>query len=121
MTSTAAPFTRRPPVTPTHLRAELAAIELADRELTRTLAGHGSAGLELAVLVVRDALLRPRTEAEQIAEARYAREVDDYNAAVRAHNAAIRDRAQAAANAREVAAVRKAACPNCFATHPGEC
>jgi hypothetical protein len=28
---------------------------------------------------------------------------------------------QAAANAREVNAMRAAACPSCFATHPGEC
>lgn len=41
----------------------------------------------------------------------------EYNAAVAALNA----ERQRAANAREVAAIRSAACPRCFATHPGEC
>lgn len=121
MTTTLAPFNRVAPVAPAHLRAELAAIDAADRELTRALAGRGVARFEQAALAVRDALLRPRTEAEQIAEARYNREVDEYNAAVATHNTAVRDAAQAQVNARDLAKVRAAACPRCFATHAGEC
>jgi hypothetical protein len=116
-----APFTRPKPVVPAHLRAEMAALETANRELTRALAGRGTARFEVAALAVRDALLRPRTEAEQIAEARYEREADEYNAAVAVHNAASRGAAQARVNAREVAQIRDAACPNCFATHAGQC
>jgi len=121
MTTTLAPFNRPKPVAPAHLRAELAAIDAADLALALALAGGDGARFDLAVLAVRDALLRPRTEAEQIAEARYNREVDEYNAAVATHNAAVRDAAQAQVNARDLAKVRAAACPRCFATHAGEC
>jgi hypothetical protein len=121
MTATIAPFDRPKPIAPAHLRAELAAIDAADRALTLALAGRGVARFEVAALAVRDALLRPRTEAEQIAEARYDREVDEYNAAVRDYNAAIAAAAQARVNALQVAKVRAAACPRCFATHAGEC
>jgi hypothetical protein len=47
--------------------------------------------------------------------------VNAYNAYVDAHNAAVKTRRQARRNAAETARVRSAACPTCFATHPGDC
>lgn len=47
----------------------------------------------------------------------YNAEVRRYNAEVEAYNREI----QAVKNSREVQAVRQAACPRCFSTHPGEC
>jgi hypothetical protein len=46
---------------------------------------------------------------------------DQHVARLRASRQASADRRQARVNAREVAAVRSAACPRCFSTHRGEC
>lgn len=48
-------------------------------------------------------------------------EVAAYNRAVDERNAAAARNHQARLNAREVSAVRSAACPRCFTTHAGEC
>lgn len=60
--------------------------------------------------------------AEQKAEVdTYDRQARVWNAEVARQQAEREARLQARKNAREVAAVRAAACPRCFATHAGEC
>lgn len=51
----------------------------------------------------------------------YAAVVARYNAEAAEWNAALERAKQARRNAVEVAKVRTAACPRCFATHAGEC
>lgn len=51
----------------------------------------------------------------------YRASVRTWNEYVDSHNAAIKANRQARRNAREVSAVRSAACPRCFSTHAGEC
>jgi hypothetical protein len=58
------------------------------------------------------------TEADKQREARLIGEWNTIASAARQHR---NDRRQAKVNAREVAAVRAAACPICLATHPGTC
>ena len=52
---------------------------------------------------------------------REAKLIAEWNQIVGAARQACNDRRQAKINAREVAAVKAAACPTCFATHAGEC
>lgn len=47
--------------------------------------------------------------------------IGEWNTIARAVRARRADRRQAKVNAREVAKVRAAACPTCFASHAGEC
>lgn len=51
----------------------------------------------------------------------YYASVQTWNAYVHASRAEAKVNRQVRANAREVSAVRSAACPRCFSTHPGEC
>lgn len=109
------------PELPAHLRAEYQAYRAADRVLTRASRTGDTTGLvEVAEQFV--ALLpRQRTEEQLAAEREYNRQVRAYNAPILAARAARLKSQQAAANRAEVGAVRRAACPRCFATHAGEC
>lgn len=122
MTLRITPFTRPRPVLPAHLRRTDRIIGSLDRIIMAAAAGASSEPGSLAQLA--DALagaLLNRTPEELADEARYDAEVAAYNAAAGAHNAQVRARRQARANAAEVAALRAAACPRCMSTHPGEC
>lgn len=117
-----ATFNHPKPVLPAHLRRQDATLVRMDRALTAALRGEVN-GEELAEIgqALIGTLQRNLTAEERAEEARYDREVREYNAAVATWNAAIKAKRQARLNAVEVAKVRAAACPVCFATHPGEC
>lgn len=67
-------------------------------------------------------LHRPvRNEQQRTDRDRWESAVRRYNEQAKAYNAALKARKQERRNAAQVAAVRAAACPRCFATHPGEC
>jgi len=123
MTTTLAPFDRVPPMRPAHLIGVSLLMDDVDNLLQRALHSRGRdvSLLEDTALALRNAMLCRRTDAQLADEARYEREVDEYNAAVRAYNAAVEAAKQARVNARGVAKVRASACPRCFATHAGEC
>lgn len=117
-----ATFNHPKPVVPAHLRTANRVLDHMDQALTAALRGNGT-GEELAAVgqALIASVLRPRTPEEQAEEDRYDREVRAYNEAVKAWNAPIKAAQQARRNAAEVAKVRKAACPVCYATHAGEC
>lgn len=114
------------PQIPAHIRAARAE---ARREARRfNTVGDPAIAAVAALAVTARAKARPRTAEQAAAEADYNAQVRAYNAQVYAHNAAIlAQRAaaatarQARANAADAAKVRNAACPRCYATHPGEC
>lgn len=64
---------------------------------------------------------RNRTEQQQAEIDEYNRQVNTWNAWVRATRATKAKAMQTRKNAAAVQAVRKAACSKCFATHAGEC
>lgn len=64
---------------------------------------------------------RNRTPQQQAEVDAYNRQVHAWNAWVRATRQAKKVAVQTRKNAAEIKAVRSAACPRCFSTHPGEC
>lgn len=121
MTATIAPFTRPRPTLPEHLRRTDRLIGNLDRIIMSAAARATQPGdVALIANALADALLN-RTPEQLAAEARYNAEAAAYNAAADAHNAKVRAARQARINAREVSAIRAAACPRCMSTHPGEC
>lgn len=115
-------FTHPKPVVPAHLRRANRAVTAFDRGLTAAIKGRVVADqvTELAEMLTQ-ALTHKLTPAEQAEQARYEREVAEYNKAVDAHNEIIRKARQTRINTREVAAIRRAACTSCFTIHAGEC
>lgn len=110
-------FTHPKPVVPAIVRE----LNSQDRRFDRAMATDGVGGLLEATRAMIDMVGRKLTPAEQAQIAQYNREVDAYNAKVDAYNAGIRKARQTRANAREVAATRRAACTSCFTIHAGEC
>lgn len=115
-------FNHPKPVLPAHLRRQDIILTAMDQALTLACRGEGT-GDALAQVgeLLLGTLIRRLTPEQRAEEARYDREVREYNAAVKVHNDAIKARRQARVNADEVRKVRAAACPVCYATHPGEC
>jgi Zn finger protein HypA/HybF involved in hydrogenase expression len=77
--------------------------------------------VSLAAGVEHFATLNSLTADEKAEIAAYDRQVQAWNEACARYREAADARQQARKNAREVAAVRAAACPSCFATHAGDC
>lgn len=91
------------------------------RQFDRALSRPGVHGLAEATRVLMDMVATKLTPGEREQVAAYNRQVDTYNAAVRAHRAQVATAQQTRRNAAEVAEVRSAACSVCTTTHPGEC
>lgn len=91
------------------------AIESDLRELVPLLPGQAR---QIEGLIAGLGLMTKMTEADKRLEADL---IAEWNAIARAVRARRADRRQAKVNAREVAKVRAAACPECFVTHAGEC
>lgn len=118
------PFSYPQPQMPAHVRAKNEELTLLNRALVQALLGRSTAAMreaeELRRLVAAR-VARPVTEAEKTAEDHYYLHVRKYNEAVVAYNTRLDAERQTRINARETAKIRNASCPNCFATHPGEC
>lgn len=111
-------ITRDFPVQPEIVREWFRASRSAERSAEAILLGGLLPGATVAETA--DAALAALTSAFSIpAEVRtaYNAWAAEYNAAVARHNAEV----QAGRNAQEITKIRKAACPSCYATHPGEC
>lgn len=98
-------------------RAELAARSRSLRARSREIRAAGDAILAQ----VGNPCQQAEWNAHRANIAALAFDVCRYNADVLAYRAARATAAQTRANTAALAAVRSAACPRCYATHPGEC
>jgi hypothetical protein len=118
------PFNHPKPQMPAHVRERATEYDLLNRALVSAMLGRTqTARQQTEELRQRMAarLAQVLTEEQRLAEDRYNLDVRKYNEAVDAYNEQVRAQRQARVNARQVAQVRKQACPTCFASHPGEC
>jgi hypothetical protein len=105
------------PAQPQIVRDWIRSSRTAERSATNALFGISSVdAVNDAVTAVIGALEAAFTIPADVRLA-YEKWADEYNAIVERHNAEV----QARRNAREVAKIRAAACPSCFATHAGDC